>query len=266
MKDIPATLAPRVASVLYLRLVDGAPAKRLAAALDRALSGWPADQRLVLEADGAAAVIGLGGPVAVLEAARRAARKDGLLIALHHGPVQLVRQDSGMQAMGEAMDTAAAAAVAEEGRPALRTTPQFDQALAGARRLRLHMVGAAGVVGLLALGGLGRTLRQRWSQPQLATLQLEIRPSGEIWVDGDLKGSTPPLSRMRIAAGAHTLEVRNGRFKPLRMEIRLEPGEEMTIRHEFRAAPPPAASRGTPPWTDRLRDRLRDGLPGWVPK
>jgi outer membrane biosynthesis protein TonB len=70
-------------------------------------------------------------------------------------------------------------------------------------------------------------------------LQFEIKPHGEVYLDGKMKGPTPPLVQIEVAPGPHTLEVRNGAFAPLQLEVTLASAEQMTIRHEFVAPKPP---------------------------
>ena len=55
----------------------------------------------------------------------------------------------------------------------------------------------------------------------------------------------PPLVRLSVPPGPHIIEVRNGRFKPLSMQVHLQPGEEMHLKHVF-AAPPAPARRARP--------------------
>ena len=81
----------------------------------------------------------------------------------------------------------------------------------------------------------------------LHLLQFEIRPHGEIYLDGSMKGPTPPLAQLEVSPGLHTVEVRNGAFPPLRVRIHLAQAEEMTIRHTFVAPKPrPAPPRKKP--------------------
>ena len=67
------------------------------------------------------------------------------------------------------------------------------------------------------------------------------------YVDGKVKGPTPPLAQLEVPPGSHTVEVRNGAFPPLRIEVHLAQAEEMTIRHTFVAPKPrPAPPRRKP--------------------
>ena len=62
-----------------------------------------------------------------------------------------------------------------------------------------------------------------------------------------MKGPTPPLAQLEVSPGSHTVEVRNGAFPPLRVQVHLAQAEEMTIRHTFVAPKPrPAPPRKKP--------------------
>jgi len=66
-----------------------------------------------------------------------------------------------------------------------------------------------------------------------ASVRFHIKPHGNVFVDGAAKGRTPPLSRIELRPGAHTIEVRNGEFPPLKLRVNLGEAEEMTITHSF---------------------------------
>jgi class 3 adenylate cyclase len=75
-----------------------------------------------------------------------------------------------------------------------------------------------------------------------AVIHLAITPRGDVYIDGMLQGSSPPLTEIEVYPGPHTIEVRNAANPPLRLELRLGSGEEMTITHSFVAPKPQAAS------------------------
>jgi hypothetical protein len=77
-------------------------------------------------------------------------------------------------------------------------------------------------------------------------LYLDIKPAGELFVDGEAKGSTPPLVRLSLPPGPHTIEVRSGRARPLQTQVTLQPGEEMQLKHVFVAPPSPRRPRAQP--------------------
>jgi hypothetical protein len=76
-------------------------------------------------------------------------------------------------------------------------------------------------------------------EPLPGAVTFEIKPEGEVYVDGALKGKSPPLKKIQVPAGNHVIEVRNGSFKPLVTELAVGPGEEFAVQHDFVVARPP---------------------------
>ena len=76
-------------------------------------------------------------------------------------------------------------------------------------------------------------------EPLPGAVTFEVKPEGEIFVDGALKGKSPPLKKIQLPAGNHTVEVRNAKFKPLVVELVVGPGEELAVQHNFVAPTPP---------------------------
>ena len=66
-----------------------------------------------------------------------------------------------------------------------------------------------------------------------ATLSFGIAPWGEVYVDGDKKGVSPPLNNLQVAPGKHLIEIRNTSFPPYKQTVDLKPGEQLKIRHKF---------------------------------
>ena len=66
-----------------------------------------------------------------------------------------------------------------------------------------------------------------------AVVSLAIAPWGEVYVDGERKGVSPPLHELRISAGAHTIEVRNTTFPSHVETVRAKAGERIKIRYKF---------------------------------
>lgn len=234
---------------------------------------WPEDARLVLEAGDGAAIVALDGPELALQAAARAATQPSLSVGLHHGTLQVVEVDGTTQLRGDGIETAQAIAALPDAPPlaasrefhralflasprsadALRPAGEHvderlrsheiyvpDPAVARARRLRRMLLGGAAVGGILGMGVVARALRQgSQASRRPAIVELDIRPVGEVWVNGELKGSSPPLTRLSLAPGAHKIEILNSRAKPMVVNLELKPGEEAQLRHVF-AAPAPA--------------------------
>jgi hypothetical protein len=253
--------APVQASVVVLGMADFAHRRageqanlhaQLEALTGVALQPLAAARRIVLDADDALAVAVLEGPVAAMalaERARAAAGELPLRIGVDYGPLAGVEDvQRGSCLAGDGLD--GALALAEQADPgAILASSRFRAALdastaaAGAarsqRRWRMALFAAAASV-LVAIGAGARALRPLPAPPvKPALLQFEIKPRGEVYLDGKMKGPTPPLVRIEVAPGPHTLEVRNGAFEPLELEVTLASAEQMTIRHEFVAPKPP---------------------------
>ncbi|HET8747059.1 MAG TPA: hypothetical protein VFM98_15775, partial [Ramlibacter sp.] len=116
---------------------------------------------------------------------------------------------------------------------------------ARSRGQRRTLLAAGGMLALLGAGWAGRAAREAYEAAHRpAVILLEIRPAGEVFVDGVRQGTSPPLTRLQVEAGPHTIEIRSARAKPLRLEVLLKPGQELPLQHVF--APPPAPRRAAP--------------------
>lgn len=69
--------------------------------------------------------------------------------------------------------------------------------------------------------------------PRQATLQLAIRPWGEIYVDGKKVGVTPPLQKIKLPPGKREIVVRNADFLPFHTTIDIQPESLLQISHRF---------------------------------
>ena len=76
-------------------------------------------------------------------------------------------------------------------------------------------------------------------EPLPGAVTFEVKPEGEIFVDGVFKGKSPPLKKIQLPAGDHTVEVRNPKFKPVIVELAVGPGEELAVQQNFVAPTPP---------------------------
>jgi hypothetical protein len=254
--------------------------------LGRTLAGlvpmYPDDARVVVQAPDGAAIVGLDDPLLALEAARLAALEPDLDIGLHHGHVRSRSRDASLLT-GDGLETAQAITGLSDAHPLLATSefrralhaaaPHLGRALrtagkfvdANEREHRLHapdlaepeppkrrhlLLGAAAIAAILGAGVVGRVVRKRADAARPAVLRLDIRPGGEVWVNGELKGQVPPLRELSVAPGAHVIEVRSGRMAPLRMEVQLKPGQVFDIKHVFIA-------RQTPRRVPSLLERLK---------
>jgi hypothetical protein len=124
-------------------------------------------------------------------------------------------------------------------------------ASAAPRRRPLLLAGLA-IAGLLGAGFAVRAARKSAQDAKRpAVVALAIEPAGEIVVDGVSRGRTPPLTRIEIPPGKHTIEIRHPPQQPLVLRLELDPGEELALRHSFSApaaaAPVQRAQRPQPP-------------------
>lgn len=185
----------------------------------------------------------------------------GLAIAPFAEPGQVIAS----RAFRDALDEGDAARLRPAGTvtdPALRAHELFAVEPGGAaesaggaslpRRRQLIVAGLSGA-GLLGAGFAVRGWRHRAARAQPpGAIALAITPWGEVRVDGEAKGRTPPLKRIEVAPGRHRVEVRHPQGAPLTLEVDLAPGEELTVRHAF-AAPRPAPAAGSSPARESRR-------------
>jgi hypothetical protein len=118
------------------------------------------------------------------------------------------------------------------------------------RSLRLLALGVLTVAAIITMGFAARFTRQALEPPppppaRPAVIHLEITPRGQIFIDGTLHGTSPPLTELKLDPGPHVIEVRNSPSPPLRLELTLGSGDDMTIRHSF-VAPKPAVKPAPP--------------------
>jgi serine/threonine-protein kinase len=69
--------------------------------------------------------------------------------------------------------------------------------------------------------------------PAHGQLMLAIAPWGEVLVDGQSRGVSPPLTRLQLPPGSYSIEVRNGQLPPLKARIDVRPGQTQTLKHRF---------------------------------
>ena len=68
---------------------------------------------------------------------------------------------------------------------------------------------------------------------EVATLQLAVSPWGEIFIDGQSRGTSPPLASIQVPPGTYRVEVRNSTLAPYRVEVSLGSGDTRRIKHRF---------------------------------
>ncbi len=69
--------------------------------------------------------------------------------------------------------------------------------------------------------------------PAPGVLQFAVSPWGAVEVDGAAVGVVPPLTRLELPAGAHTVTIRNEDFPPHVQRVQVDPDRPVVIRHRF---------------------------------
>jgi len=65
------------------------------------------------------------------------------------------------------------------------------------------------------------------------TVTIAVAPWGEVVVDGQVQGVSPPLTQVTLPAGLHTIEIRNGSSTPFVARVELKAGEKVQLQHRF---------------------------------
>ena len=242
---------------------------RLEARVRAAITGVPAADRIVLDAADGIALVLFGEPSRALDIAqslRPERDEEPLKVGLNHGPIAVRARDAGAMVFGDGLGGAAAAAgfAADErvlvtasfakmleatrpGRAAeLAPAGEFTDARVRqhtlftpeprrlvARRNRLGVYALAGILGILLLGIAGRELNRQFFPPRPAVIEFDVRPRGDVVIDGIAHGRTPPLREVELAPGRHHVQVRSANYPTLDLKMKLEAGERMTVTHTF---------------------------------
>lgn len=69
--------------------------------------------------------------------------------------------------------------------------------------------------------------------PAAGSVSLLVRPWGDVYVDGKKVGVSPPLAKVPVATGKHTIEIRNTTFPAYTQTIQVKAGEDVKIQHKF---------------------------------
>ncbi|MDX3905821.1 MAG: hypothetical protein QHC78_09050 [Pigmentiphaga sp.] len=68
---------------------------------------------------------------------------------------------------------------------------------------------------------------------QPVRVQLKISPWGEVVVDGQSRGPSPPLRELSLPPGKHRIVVRNADLPPYETTLTIQPGKPASIEHQF---------------------------------
>ena len=66
------------------------------------------------------------------------------------------------------------------------------------------------------------------------TLAFSIRPWGEVIVNGESKGPSPPLKRVTLPEGTHKVEVVNPGFPSFSIDVQVARNKSTTVTHQFK--------------------------------
>lgn len=251
-----------------------------------AIARFPERERAVLDADDGLALVLFGDPSRALDAAQSLAARsvDPLQIGINYGPLALTSRGPDGRVFGDGLAAAAAAArfatserplvtndflrALQSGDPSraegfspagdftdtrvrMHSLYAPDPAKVGAKRRRMLRRTLAGIAAMLVLGLAVRMVHHRLFPPEPALVSLAIKPRGEVFVDGVLKGRTPPLARLELEPGRHVVTVRHPGFAPYEVTLDAKSGERTTLSHTF--APARQEPRGGGFWRDLKR-------------
>ncbi|MGE5712482.1 MAG: PEGA domain-containing protein, partial [Betaproteobacteria bacterium] len=62
---------------------------------------------------------------------------------------------------------------------------------------------------------------------------LAVAPWGTVFVNGESRGTTPPLTELTLPAGRYLIEIRNGEQTPYVAQVDVTPDQPQQIRHRF---------------------------------
>ena len=134
---------------------------------------------------------------------------------------------------------AAAPAAALSARPAALAAPAPPTPLATPSRNRAALEAPQRVRSLPAADAAPRDTRST-DAPVPATVstgvvQFAVSPWGEVHVNGVPYGTTPPLSRLTLPEGTHTITLHNADFAPHSVQVQVSTDKPFTLRHRFGA-------------------------------
>jgi serine/threonine-protein kinase len=64
-------------------------------------------------------------------------------------------------------------------------------------------------------------------------VHIAISPWGQVEVNGAPAGTAPPLTRLELPQGTHTITIRNEDFPPYTQRVQVDPERPVTLKHRF---------------------------------
>jgi hypothetical protein len=278
----------RIPQFEELPVVEQAQQKeQLEARVLAALGPVRAEERVVLDAEAGLALILFGDVERALDVAVALQGRGGdnpMQVGLNYGPLALTSQGSDGRVFGDGLAEAAAAArfatperllVTERYAKALKASspdratelvPAGDYTDTRVRqhhfltpdaerraklRRRVAMYAAGGAIVILLIGVLGRDVYQTMLNSRPAIVKLEVKPGGEIFVDGLSVGRAPPLTQVEIPPGSRRIQIRERGHRPYEATLELKPGQRLTLTHTLARIPDPPKKKPEPDfWRD----------------
>ncbi len=68
---------------------------------------------------------------------------------------------------------------------------------------------------------------------RMATVQIVVRPWGEVVVNGESRGPSPPLKRLTLKPGKYEIQLKNPAGPAAVRKLELRPGQSVTLKHQF---------------------------------
>jgi len=69
--------------------------------------------------------------------------------------------------------------------------------------------------------------------PAAGLLLLAVSPWAEVEVDGEPRGTAPPLNQLSLPAGEHRVTLRNSDYEPHTVSVKILPNENLVLKHRF---------------------------------
>jgi class 3 adenylate cyclase len=69
--------------------------------------------------------------------------------------------------------------------------------------------------------------------PDMGRVSIAVTPWGEVYLDGNIQGISPPLNELEVTPGTHNIEIRNKTSKKYSRTILVKPGQKIFIKYKF---------------------------------
>ena len=154
--------------------------------------------------------------------------------ASFEGPGQLLAPTAGAP-----VETAASATPAAAAAPAATPAPPADAVktvdLTAATAPRGEEAPVRPRENASAREGAGSRAKKETKVAMATTgnVKLSIQPWGEVWINGSLKGVSPPMRFLQLEPGTYNVELRNPGLQSLRRQLVVTAGQPAAIEHRF---------------------------------